>query len=124
MTPSKYAKLVEQLARAEADMRRSFNRWEKIRGQVRRAEKTLDKAFAARAGNGSGDWRQLAGADLAEFERQAEQTGVVDFDDDVSSIGGGGGGDPSYEARVRALEDEGLTRSDAQGVVDAQDAAS
>lgn len=26
-----------------------------------------------------------------------------------------------YEARVQALEDEGLTRSDAQGVVDAQD---
>lgn len=26
-----------------------------------------------------------------------------------------------YEARVQKLEDEGLTRSDAQGVVDAQD---
>jgi hypothetical protein len=28
---------------------------------------------------------------------------------------------PTYEQRVRALEEEGLTRSDAQGVVDAED---
>lgn len=26
-----------------------------------------------------------------------------------------------YETRVQALEDEGLTRSDAQGVIDAED---
>jgi hypothetical protein len=75
MTPDRFAKLVETLHRAEADMRRTFNRWEKIRGQVRRAEKLLDRDFARRgtatvdegglAVPGAGDEpRSCAGADF------------------------------------------------------------
>lgn len=57
-TQSRFIKLVALEAKAEADMRRAFHRWEKYRGQRQRAEKALDKAFAERA-NGEGDVRAL-----------------------------------------------------------------
>lgn len=48
MTPAAFAKLVDAEARAEADMRRAFNRWNKLRARVARAQKVLDRDFAAR----------------------------------------------------------------------------
>ena len=61
MTPKKLADLLDKQAKAEADMRRAFNRWNKARAAVVRAEKTLDKGFIKRADNaGKIDWRDLA----------------------------------------------------------------
>lgn len=61
MTPAKFAKLIDQLHAAEADMRRAFRRWDKLQERVRRASKALDKQFAKRAdGPGSADWREFS----------------------------------------------------------------
>lgn len=49
MTPKKYEKLLDQLAQAETDLTRAVNRWQKLRAQVKRAAKTLDRDFVARA---------------------------------------------------------------------------
>lgn len=67
MTPAKFTKLVEQLAKAETELTRAMNKWNKVRGQVKRAEKTLDKQFSDRASEIGGE------ADLDEF---AARTGI------------------------------------------------
>ena len=60
MTPAKLAKLLDKLHTAEADMLRAVRKWDKIRAQVRRAEKALDKDFARTAdGGGKADWRDF-----------------------------------------------------------------
>jgi hypothetical protein len=62
MTPQKFTKLVSQLAKAETELTRAMNKWHKIRGQIKRAEKTLDKQFNNRASEigGKYDVRDLA----------------------------------------------------------------
>jgi len=59
MKPKQFAVLVEKQFKAERDMLRNINRWTKLRTQVRRAERTLDKQLIKKAANG--DWRTLAG---------------------------------------------------------------
>jgi hypothetical protein len=56
MTAAKFAKLLAQLTSDESDMRRAFNKWNKTRKQVERAEKTLNKKDRQRLN----DWRDLA----------------------------------------------------------------
>ena len=79
MSPARFAKLVAQFDQAEADMRRAFNRYARIRAQVKRAEKTLDRAFVLRANGvgGQADVRELAGDDVPGVEFASGP----DFDD-------------------------------------------
>lgn len=61
MTPAKYSKLLDKLNEAETDLTRAFNKWQKLRGQVKRAAKTLDRQFKERADiAGKADWTDLA----------------------------------------------------------------
>lgn len=57
-----YVKLRQQFERAEADLVRATRKWDRLRVRVRRAEKSLDKAFDERAKHVGGklDWRELA----------------------------------------------------------------
>lgn len=61
-TIANHAKARAQLDSAEADLRRAFNRWNKLRERVRRYEKRLDADFAKRASEIGGeiDWREFA----------------------------------------------------------------
>ena len=49
MTEQKFAKLRAKLEDAEQGMLRAVRKWDKLRAQVRRAEKALDKDFERRA---------------------------------------------------------------------------
>ena len=69
---ARYVKLVAQLDKAEADMRRAMNRWSKVRAQVRRAEKALDREFTVKANMIGGK------CDVRDLE----------FDDSIDHIGG------------------------------------
>lgn len=72
MTPTKFSTLLEKQSKAENDMRRAFNRWNKTRAAVIRAEKILDKGFGKRAdAAGNSDWRDFA---VPAKERDAECT--------------------------------------------------
>jgi hypothetical protein len=44
----KHAKLVEKVAAAETELTRAFNKWQKLRQQLRRSEKRLDIELAER----------------------------------------------------------------------------
>lgn len=61
MTPAQYGKLLDKLSAAETDLTRAVNKWQKLRAQVKRAGRALDKEFNARGdAGGKVDWRELA----------------------------------------------------------------
>ena len=64
MTGAKFAKLLDAQERAEAKLLRAFTKWAKLRAQVKRAEKALDKAPEAGAAElpGEADIIKLATA--------------------------------------------------------------
>lgn len=61
MTHKKFLALLDKQIKAEADMRRAFRKWDKLRVQVQRAGKTLDRDFQLRADKigGAADLRDL-----------------------------------------------------------------
>jgi hypothetical protein len=61
MTHKKFIALLDKQRKAESDMRRAFRKWDKLRAQVQRAEKTLDRDFVRRAESigGSVDFRDF-----------------------------------------------------------------
>ena len=61
-------------------------------------------------------WDAMQEKHLAQVEREIEELENTPTTEQAA-------GDMSYEERVNELEAEGLTRSDAQGVVDAEDKA-
>jgi hypothetical protein len=52
---TRYVKLLDQERKTEADMRRAFRKWEKVRAQRLRAEKKLDQEFKRRSGSAPED---------------------------------------------------------------------
>lgn len=58
MNAARFAQLMIRLERAERDMVRAMRKWDKLRGQVKRAASTLDKEFNAKAPGIGGeiDW--------------------------------------------------------------------
>jgi len=87
---TRFVKLVALEAKAEADMRRAFRRWEKYRGQRQRAEKSLDKEFAKRAGGGEGDIRALVdGESHLVIGQCAECFGINEHAPDCTRPGAG-----------------------------------
>ena len=73
----RFVKLVQQTAKAEAVMRRSFKRWEKLHDKLVRLEKALDRETLARGHSVGGE------IDLREF---VSRVMASDRDDSPSTI--------------------------------------
>lgn len=57
---ARFAKLVLQFQKAEADLVRATRKWDRLRQRVRRAERELEKDFSQRAKiGGKADWRDF-----------------------------------------------------------------